>query len=136
MLILDTGALVAAAVSDDPDHLAFVALLRSHPGQLVTCEAVIAEAAFLVERIAGSAAAGELVAGLAASGVAIEPLQRGDLDRVAELLTTYADLRLGFCDASVIALAERLGVSDIATVDHRDFTVVRPRHLAHFTLLP
>jgi predicted nucleic acid-binding protein len=47
-----------------------------------------------------------------------------------------ADLPLGTTDASVIALAERLEVPEVATLDHRHFTVVRPRHTKAFTLLP
>jgi predicted nucleic acid-binding protein len=52
------------------------------------------------------------------------------------LVTTYADLPLGTTDATVIALAERLGVREIATLDRRHFTVVRPRHVPALTLLP
>ena len=43
---------------------------------------------------------------------------------------------LGTVDASVIALAERLKVSQIATLDHRHFSVVRPAHVEAFELLP
>jgi predicted nucleic acid-binding protein len=39
-------------------------------------------------------------------------------------------------DASVIALCERLGETSVATLDHRHFTVVRPRHCPRLTLLP
>jgi hypothetical protein len=46
------------------------------------------------------------------------------------------DLPLGTTDASVVAVAERLGVSEIATLDRRHFTVVRPRHVKAFTVLP
>lgn len=53
-----------------------------------------------------------------------------------ELVETYADLDLGFVDASVVAVAERLGVDTVATINHRDFRVVRPRHLDAFTLVP
>ena len=55
---------------------------------------------------------------------------------MAELVERYADLPLGAADASVIALADRLDIREIATLDHRDFTVVRPRHVDALTLLP
>jgi uncharacterized protein len=38
--------------------------------------------------------------------------------------------------ASLIAIAERLGIDTIATLDRRHFTVVRPAHVEAFTLLP
>jgi uncharacterized protein len=39
-------------------------------------------------------------------------------------------------DACVLALAERRGVEVIATLDHRHFMTVRPRHRPRFTLVP
>lgn len=59
-----------------------------------------------------------------------------DWERCIELIDTYADLGLGLVDASVIAIAERLKVTTIATLNHRDFTVVRPAHCKAFQLLP
>ena len=55
---------------------------------------------------------------------------------MAELIESYADLGIGTVDASVIATAERLGAVTIATLDLRHFTVVRPRHLDAFQLVP
>lgn len=51
------------------------------------------------------------------------------------MAATYADLPLGTTDATVIALAERLNVSEVATLDRRHFSMVRPRHVRAFTLL-
>ncbi len=55
---------------------------------------------------------------------------------MAELIETYADLRLGTVDASVIATAERVSATVIATLDRRHFTIVRPRHVDAFDLVP
>jgi predicted nucleic acid-binding protein len=55
---------------------------------------------------------------------------------MAELVDAYADFPLGTTDAAVVAVAERLRVSEVATLDHRHFRVVRPRHIPAFTLLP
>lgn len=59
-----------------------------------------------------------------------------DYQRCIELVTTYADLGLGIVDASLVTIAERLGHKHIATLNHRDFRVVRPNHTAAFELLP
>ncbi|MDT0264415.1 PIN domain-containing protein [Jatrophihabitans lederbergiae] len=63
-------------------------------------------------------------------------LTAADYRRAAELVVAYADLPLGTTDATVIALCERRGLSEVATLDHRHFTVVRPRHVKTLTLLP
>jgi predicted nucleic acid-binding protein len=52
------------------------------------------------------------------------------------VVVTYGDLPLGTTDASVIALAERLKLTEVATLDHRHFTMVRPAHVDTLTLLP
>jgi len=59
-----------------------------------------------------------------------------DWGRISELVEAYADLGLGGVDASLVAVAERLGVHEIATLDRRDFSVVRPTHVDSFMLLP
>jgi len=66
----------------------------------------------------------------------IDPLLREDYVRVSELLETYADLRLGFVDAAVLAVTERLREPKLATLDHRHFQVLRPRHVGSLELLP
>ncbi len=73
---------------------------------------------------------------LAAGAFAVEPVAAADWLRIAELVAHYSDLPLGTVDASVVSTAERLGITEIATVDRRHFTVVRPNHVAAFTLLP
>lgn len=45
--------------------------------------------------------------------------------RMADLVEQYDDFPLGTTDASVIAVAERLSVTDSATLDRRHFAAVR-----------
>jgi predicted nucleic acid-binding protein len=59
-----------------------------------------------------------------------------DYTRIRELCRQYQDLGLGMVDASVVAVAERLGEETIATLDHRHFSFVRPLHIDSFTLVP
>jgi predicted nucleic acid-binding protein len=55
---------------------------------------------------------------------------------MAELVAAYIDLPIGIVDAAVVAIAERLEVAEIASFDHRHFSVVKPRHVRAFRLLP
>lgn len=59
-----------------------------------------------------------------------------DTRRAAELEEQYANLDLGFVDAAVIAICERLGETKVATLDHRHFSIVRPRHCERLRILP
>lgn len=68
--------------------------------------------------------------------ITIVDLELTDYERMAELVETYADFPLGTTDAAVVAAAERLDITEIATLDRRHFHAVRPRHIGSFTLLP
>jgi uncharacterized protein len=63
-------------------------------------------------------------------------LTPGDISRSVEILQKYADTRIDFVDASVAAVAERLDVTRILTLDQRDFSLIRPKHCDYFELLP
>lgn len=64
------------------------------------------------------------------------PVDAEDWPRIIELTWTYRDMPLGTVDASVVALAERLKIRQIATLDRKHFSVVRPAHVEAFELLP
>lgn len=49
---------------------------------------------------------------------------------------TYIDADIGFVDAAVLAMVERSGEGKLATLDHRDFAIMRPRHVEALELLP
>jgi uncharacterized protein len=83
--------------------------------------------------------ASEFCAAVAADELRVIEATPHDYRRMAELLTTYASLRLQVVDACIVAVAERLDVREIAALDRRDFLVVAPRHLPRgerLTLLP
>ncbi len=84
----------------------------------------------------GAQAEARFLAQLAAGDLQLEAITPTDLERMSELVATYADLPLGTVDASVVATAERLGAATVATLDRKHFTVVRPAHVAAFELLP
>ena len=94
------------------------------------------EVCYLLARESGPRLEAEFLRSLAAGDFQLTEPTPADLDRAADLVTTYADFPLGAVDATVIALAERLAITEIATLDHRHFAAVRPRHTNAFTLRP
>jgi uncharacterized protein len=139
VLVCDTGPLVAAGLSRDPDHHACVELFTSMhlAGRAMVLPApVVAEVGYLLQSRGSARAESAFLRSLADGDFRTIELTVEDYARMAELVDTYADLPLGTSDAAVVALAERLGVADVATLDHRHFGVVRPRHIPIFTILP
>ena len=96
---------------------------------------VIAEVAYLLGSKLGVEAEVRFVGDLAAGNLIPEPVVPVDWMRIAALVARYADLPLGTVDASVVAAAERLSVTEVATFDRRHFTIVRPTS-GPFQLLP
>ena len=97
---------------------------------------VITEVAYLLATRRGWQAEVRFLGDLASGDLVLEPVHAADPVRMAELVAGYRDLPLGTVDASVVAAAERLGLTELATVDRRHFGVVRPNHTDAFTLLP
>lgn len=139
MILFDTGPIVASAVTKDRHHRGCVDLLtglRLAKRQLLLPATVTAEVGYLLEGYSGPAEEARFLQGVAEGDFEPVDLADEDYSRMSELVEQYADLPLGTTDASVVAIAERLGIEEIATFDRRHFTVVRPRHVNAFTLLP
>lgn len=135
-LVVDTGPLYAAADRDDPDHGRCRELLRTYSGSLRVPVLAIAEVTHLMAARLHPDVELRFLAELALGNLSVEPVQASDWLRIAQLVEQYRDLPLGTVDASVVAAAERLGASTIATLDRRHFSVVRPAHIDSFELLP
>ena len=103
---------------------------------LVVPATVLVEVDYWVLKLLGHEAWAVFVEDVARGAYRLESLGVADLRRAAELEGEYASLDLGLVDASVIALCERLGEPKVATLDRRDFSVVRPSHRPALELLP
>lgn len=97
---------------------------------------VVTEVVYLIGTRLGAEAEVRFLGDLATGDFNVEPVEPVDWLRIAELVHRYSDLPLGSVDASVVATAERLGISEVATLDRRHFSVVRPIHCDAFDLLP
>jgi predicted nucleic acid-binding protein len=133
-LLVDTGVLYALADRHDAWHKRTRQYFSKLTETLVVPVTVIPEVAYLLHtRLSASAERG-FIRSLAAGELDVEPLGPKDIARAIRLLETYGDI--GFVDASVVAMAERLKLVRIATTDRRHFGQVKPAHAAAFELVP
>ncbi|MDR0483028.1 MAG: PIN domain-containing protein [Cellulomonadaceae bacterium] len=139
MIVCDSGPLIAAASLDDryhhESHAFFQEVTRSNQ-RMILPATVVAETGYMIDRLLGPRAESAFLQALADQVFEVVPLTPPDFARMARLVDQYADMPLGTTDASVIAIAERLNVTEIATLDRRHFAAVRPSHCTAFTLLP
>lgn len=136
MILVDTGPLVAAGDRASRIHRACLrAIADARPPRLVP-GTVVAEVCYLLAWDIGAEAEARFLDALASGYLAPVELTSDDYRRMAGLVRRYADLPLGAVDASLVALAERLAITELVTIDRRHFTVVRPRHVGAFTISP
>jgi predicted nucleic acid-binding protein len=132
--LLDTGPLVAYLVASEKDHVQVAALLDSFAGQLFTTSAVITETMYFVSSAHnGPTLLAEFVS---QSGVQILDFsEAAALAEAARRMEKYADLPMDYADATLVLLAEHLGVFDLLTLDRRGFSVFRSSRGQHFSLV-
>jgi predicted nucleic acid-binding protein len=135
-VLIDTSALVAALDRADPAHDRVVAALGAERGSIMVPIVTLPEVAYLVDARHGASRAAAVLTRIAHGPWPIVGLESSDLSRATDLMSRYTDAGIGFVDAALVALAERLGVIRVYTLDRRDFTMVRPRHVEAFEVLP
>jgi uncharacterized protein len=133
-LLVDTGVLYALADRRDAWHARVRSYLQSRRDTLLAPVTILPEVAYLLRERIGAHAEHAFTQSIAKGEVAVEGLERRDFARAGQLMSDYD--WLGFVDATVIAAAERLKMSTLATTDRRHFAVVRPAHAERFTLVP
>lgn len=135
-LILDTGPLYAALDRSDTDHATCRRLLETAGEALLIPAPVLVEVEYWTSRRLGTGAWLALLDDIDAGAFVVEDLVTADYRRVRELCDRYADADIGFVDAAVLAVTERLAEPKLATLDRRHFGALRPRHVDALTLLP
>ena len=135
-LILDTGPLYAALDRSDQDHRPCRALIEEATEPIVIPAPVLVEVDYWIGQRLGPGVLVALLADIEAGAYRVVDLQPADYSRVRELCDRYADADIGFVDAAVLAIVERLGEPKLATLDRRHFGLLRPRHRDALELLP
>ena len=135
-LIIDTGVLFGAIDRRDAHHSACRDLLTNYPEQLVVPSPVVVELDWMISRYLDPHLMIGFLDDLLEGVFKIEVLLPVDYSRIRDICNRYADARVGFVDAAVLAVAERQNEPKLATLDRRHFGLLRPRHVDALELLP
>jgi predicted nucleic acid-binding protein len=136
LTLVDTGAIYALADERDRWHKPMVSQLETNTDRLIVPITIIPEACYLLNHFLGYTAEEVFVASLHKREMILEAISHDDLKRVLEVLKKYQSANIGFVDASIVAVSERLGIEKILTTDRKHFGLIRPNHVRSFTLLP
>ena len=135
-LILDTGPLYASLDRSDADHKRCRALIEASDELLVIPAPVLVEVDYWIHTRLHPGVLVALLDDVVAGAYQIEELHAEDYSRIREICDRYADADVGFVDAAVLAVVERLNEPKLGTLDRRRFNVLRPRHVDSLRLLP
>ena len=133
-LLMDAGPFVALLDRGERNHEQCVAFFREFRGRLITTEAVLTEAVYLLgPSFARQKPALEFVL---ASGADLVPRTSALLKRCAHLMSKYSDVPMDYADATLVAVADALGIRDVLTLDRRGFSVYRYASRGSFRIYP
>ena len=135
-LVLDTGPLYATLDRNDAQYRRCLDLLQDTAEPLVIPAPVLVEVDWLVHTRLHAGIFLALLNDIVAGAYQVEELQPQDYRRIREICDRYGDSDVGFVDAAVLAVVERLNEPKLATLDHRHFQILRPRHVDSLRLVP
>jgi predicted nucleic acid-binding protein len=134
--ILDTSFLMATVDIKDENYGRVLDIIINLKEVLVLPTTVLPEVCHLFTSRLGYPTTKKVLTELVNSNVIIEGINKTDLKKVAEILTQYADSELDFVDATIVAIAERMNITKILTLDQHIFSIINPQHCANFEILP
>lgn len=123
-VIADTGALVAFLDRKDRYHEWALGQWDRIELPILTCEAVLAEASFVLRRVHGASRA--LLEAVERRALHIEFRLQDEASAVATLMKRYASVPMSLADACLVRMAEQRSTCRVLTLD-RDFRIYR-RH--------
>lgn len=135
-LLVDTSFLFALMNSNERHHAACVQTASTVKGRLIVPLTVLPEIAYLLDSRLGHHVMRQFVHQITQPVWTLVAPDSADLVRAASVLDQYQDSRLDFVDATLVAIAERLRIERILTLDRRHFQIIRPSHCTAFELLP
>lgn len=133
--IADTSFVVALGNRADKWHQVCTGIYQNE-GLIYLPQTVLSEVGYMLGRELGNRAFASFLRLLPEMKYQVLPLEMQDLSRTAGIMEQYFDTRVDFVDATIAAVAERLEITRILTLDQRDFRMIRPKHTDYFEILP
>jgi hypothetical protein len=135
-LILDTNVLFASLDRSDQHHVACRDLIENATEVRIIPATVLVELDHFIRTRLHDVAHAAFLRDITDGAYFVQELRAEDYLRVREICAAYSDSDIGLVDASIVAIAERMNEKKVATLDHRHFGMIRPRHVKSLQLLP
>jgi len=135
-IITDSSFLYSLYNTQDSLHDSAVNIVTHSKSRMVIPDVVLPEVGFLFLRDVGYRGVQKFLEALNKANPQLLSIDNLDLSRAYEISVEYGSAQFDVVDCCIMALAERLKITQVATFDRRDFSIFRPRHCAYLELLP
>jgi predicted nucleic acid-binding protein len=135
-ILIDSGFLFALYDQSNRHHPLVKRVAETRSETFIIPDVVLTEVAFLFNRARGIPALAQFLQEFAKTQPHLEPVTANTLQRMSDIMIAYHDARFDFVDCCIMALAEQMQITQIGTLDRRDFSIYRPAHCEYFDLLP
>lgn len=136
MILVDTSAAMHLASSTANRHEDVLRVVSQIDGPFLLSPFVLAELDYMLIERHGQEKQLALLSQVVGGAYELAEFGRADVDAARTVMQTYADLRVGLADASIVVLAEKHSTADVLTFDHRHFRAMRGPGGRPFRLLP
>ena len=133
--IIDTSAIIGLIDKGCQQHDKISGIIKKNDINLIVPSPIIPEVCFMLNKKFGSDVEMKFLEEIISVNLQIEILKFHDLQRIAEILKKYKDLNIGFVDGSIVAIAERLKINQILTLDNKHFSSIVPVGFDYFEIL-
>ena len=134
--LLESGFLYASIDESDNHHESVKNVAQTIRGNIILPVPAVTETAYFLAKNKGVEDVANFLDSLSMTKFQLETPTAEDYRRAAEILRKYNDANVDFVDACIVAIAERLDVKKILTVDRRHFGIFKPLHCKAFEILP
>jgi uncharacterized protein len=135
-ILVDSSFLYALYDYRNKDYGDAIAVADLYQQSFIIPYIVLTEVAYLFRRKGGIPAVATFLDALLQGDYRYEVVAPQDIGRAREIMLHYSEAKFDFVDCCIMALSERLNISQVCTLDHRDFMIFRPKHIDVLEILP
>jgi len=133
--IMDTSAIIGLVDKSCRQHARILEIIKKLDFGLIVPSPVIPEACYMLNKKFGPVVEIKFLEEIISVNLQIEILKFTDIPRIAEILKKYESFNIGFVDGSIVAIAERLKINQILTLDNKHFGSIIPVGFDYFEML-
>ncbi|MGM0366875.1 MAG: type II toxin-antitoxin system VapC family toxin [Actinomycetota bacterium] len=134
-VIIDTSCVVGLIDKSCRKHKEISSIVCNDSNEIIIPSPVIPEACYMLNKKFGTEVEIKFIDEIVKANLGVEMLKFQDILRIPEIIKKYLSLDIGFVDAALTAISERVGVNKLLTLDNRHFNTVTPVGFDYFEIL-